>query len=407
MIRELLADRDTRRYFVGQTFSLFGDTSMWLAAGIWVKQLTGSDAAAGMTYFFFALPAVAAPLFGLLVDRVRRRRLLIGVNLAGALVVLSLLGVAGPEQLWLLYAVMVLYGCCECLVGAAQQALLATFVPTRLLADANATLRTIREGLRIVAPLAGAALFAWAGGAAIAVVDAITFLVAAWCLWRMRIVEPRPERTPGTRMAAELAAGFRFLTGKVDLRRLTIGAAVAMTVFGFTESAVYAVLERGLQKPPEFFGVLASVQGVGSVVGGVTAALLLRRRAEHEVVAAGLVASAIGVLCWTLPSLPAVLAGAAAGGLGLPWIVIGALTLLQRRAPNNLQGRVYTSFDVTTTVPQTASIALGASLITVLDHRVLLIAEAVVLLLSTALVLRIRTADRTRLDPEVSPCPTT
>lgn len=394
MIRDLLADRDTRLYFIGQTFSLFGDTSLWLATGIWVKQLTGSDAAAGMTYFFFALPAVAAPLFGLLVDRVRRRRLLIWVNLGGAVVVLSLLGVAGPGQLWLLYAVMVLYGCCECLVGAGQQALLATFVPTRLLADANATLRTIREGLRIVAPLAGAALFAWAGGAAIAVVDAITFLVAAWCLWRMRVDEPRPVRTLGTRMAAELAAGFRFLTDRIALRRLTIGAAVAMTVFGFTESAVYAVLERGLHRPPAFFGVLASVQGVGSVLGGVTAALLLRRRAEHEVVTAGLVATAIGVLCWTLPSLPVVLLGAAACGLGLPWIVIGALTLLQRRAPNALQGRVYTSFDVATTVPQTASIALGASLITVLDHRVLLIAEAVVLLLSAALVSRIRTADR-------------
>lgn len=393
MLRELLADRATRLYLIGQTFSLFGDTSLWLAAGIWVKQLTGSNAAAGMTYFFFAVPAVAAPAFGLLVDRVRRRRLLIVVNLAGAAVVLSLVGVAGPDQVWLLYVVMVCYGCCECLVGAGQQALLASIVPGRLLGDANALLRTIRESLRIIAPLAGAALFSWYGGGAIAVVDAVTFLLAALCLSRMRIVEPRPERT-ARRLTAELAAGVRFLYAHVDLWRLTIGAAIAMTVFGFTESAVYAVLEHGLNRPPEFFGVLASLQGVGSVAGGVTGALLLRRRGEHEVVAAGLVACAVGVTCWTVPQLAVVLVGAAACGIGLPWIVIGALTMLQRRAPNNLQGRVYASFEVATTVPQTLSIALGASLITVLDHRVLLGTEAVVLLLSAALVIRIRAADR-------------
>jgi MFS family permease len=394
MIRELLSDRDTRLYLIGQTFSLLGDTSLWLAAGIWVKELTGSNAAAGMTYFFFALPAVASPLFGLLVDRVRRRRLLIGVNLGGAAVVLSLLGVAGPGQLWLLYAVMVCYGCCECLVGAGQQALLASIVPARLLADANAALRTIREGLRIVAPLAGAALYGWLGGPAVAVADAATFLAAAWCLWRMRIAEPRPERVPGRRFTTELAAGMRFLSARVDLWRLTVGAAIGMTVFGFTESAVYAVLEHGLDRQPEFFGVLASVQGAGAVAGGVTAALLLRRRAEHEVVTAGLVATAVGVCCWTVPDLTVVLAGAVACGVGLPWIVIGALTMLARRAPNHLQGRVYSSFDVATTVPQTLSIALGALLITVVDHRVLLVVEAVVLLLSAALVHRVRAADR-------------
>jgi MFS family permease len=392
-VRELFRRREVRLYLTGQVFSLFGDTSLWLAAGIWVKQLTHSDAAAGMTYFFFALPALFAPAFGLLVDRVPRRRLLIMVNLFGAGIVLLLLAVSGPGQVWLIYAVMVLYGCCEILVGAGQQALLGSVVPGRLLADTNALLRTIRESMRIIAPLAGAAMFSLVGGGFVAVVDALTFLVAAWCVARMRVPElplPRSERS----LRTELVAGMRFLRVRGDLRRLTVAASIAMIVFGFTESAVYAVIDHGLHRPPPFFGVLATVQGIGSVIGGLSSAVLLRRRSEPWLVAFGLGACAFGASCYVLPNVGVVLVGAAAFGVGLPWIVVGAVTLLQRSAPDELQGRVYTAFDVATTVPQTISIALGAAMITILGYQVLLATETAVLLLSVALIARIRTAAR-------------
>jgi hypothetical protein len=68
-LRPLFADTRARRYLAGQSLSLLGDSSMWLACGIWVKSLTGSDSAAGLTFFFFTAPAVLAPMAGLLVDR--------------------------------------------------------------------------------------------------------------------------------------------------------------------------------------------------------------------------------------------------------------------------------------------------------------------------------------------------
>ena len=86
-MRRLLAVRDARVYLTGQVFSLFGDTALWLARGIWVKTLTGSNAAAGLVFFVANVPVLLTPLTGLLVDRVRRRPLLIAVNaLTGAAV---------------------------------------------------------------------------------------------------------------------------------------------------------------------------------------------------------------------------------------------------------------------------------------------------------------------------------
>ena len=113
----------------GQALSLFGDTAMWLALGIWAKELTGSSGAAGMVIFALALPQLGAPAAGMLVDRVRRRPLLIATNLATAAVVLPLLTVHDRGDLWLLYVVAAAYGASYTILGAGQTALLTASCP--------------------------------------------------------------------------------------------------------------------------------------------------------------------------------------------------------------------------------------------------------------------------------------
>jgi hypothetical protein len=54
-VRKLFSLRDARVYLIGQGFSLFGDTSLFLALGIWTKELTHSNADAGLTFFFGTL----------------------------------------------------------------------------------------------------------------------------------------------------------------------------------------------------------------------------------------------------------------------------------------------------------------------------------------------------------------
>ena len=158
---------------------MFGDTALWLALAIWAKKLTGSSAAAGMVMFCLAAPQLLAPLSGMVVDRVRRRPLLIAANLATAVAVLPLLLVNDRGDVWILYAVTAAYGVSFSVLGAGESALLATMLPADELADANGVMQTAREGLRLVAPLAGAALFTAAGGAAVVLLDVATFVVAA------------------------------------------------------------------------------------------------------------------------------------------------------------------------------------------------------------------------------------
>lgn len=196
-MRRLLAHRDIRIYLAGQAFSLFGDSTLWLAMGIWVKTLTGSNAQAGLVFLFFTAPSLLAPALGLLADRVRRLPLLLVVNTLTAAAVLALLAVDGPGRVWLIDVVMFAYGVSYGIVGPAQSALLTVMIPAELLPDANSALRTAQALMSLIGPLTGAALFVAVGPHAIAVIDAATFTFPVASLLLLRVREPAPSAAAG------------------------------------------------------------------------------------------------------------------------------------------------------------------------------------------------------------------
>ncbi|MGH3375060.1 MAG: MFS transporter, partial [Actinoallomurus sp.] len=278
-MRAVLRVPDFRLLLSGLAASMAGDALMMLVFGIWTKDLTGSSGAAGLVTLFIALPYLAAPLGGRLVDRFRRRPFLVVVNLASALSLLPLFAVRTPGDVWIIYTVAALYGLSSVSVTAALNGLLKDLLADELLATANGALRTVGEGLRLGGPLAGAALFAAFGGAAVATIDALTFLVAAVAIARMRLREEPPVRTGPYRLR-ELTAGLSHIRGEAAVRRMLTAASVAFLVVGLNESVFFAVVDHGLHRPPSFIGVLASAQGAGSIAGGLGAARLIGRVGE-------------------------------------------------------------------------------------------------------------------------------
>jgi MFS family permease len=367
-IRALMSSRDARVYLTGQSFSLFGDTSMFLALGIWTKELTHSNAAAGLTFFFGVLAALFAPFAGLLVDRVRRRPILITVNFVSALGILVLLFVHSSSGVWIIYLTMFLYGFAGNFIGAAQSAFLTVLLPPEQLGDANGFLRTVREGLRLIAPLAGAGLFVVVGGHWIAVLDSATFVIAGASVLALHVREERPTRVPA-HFLHELSGGFHHVFVTPILRRMLIALAVALSVVGFAETAIFAVASNELHRSASFIGVIMSVQGIGAIIGGPLSAPAMRRVGERWLSGIGLALVAIGAIFFEGGSLAMVLVGALVFGVALPPLLVGAFTLLQLRTPADLQGRAFSAFDLIASLPQTISIALGAALITVLGYR--------------------------------------
>jgi MFS family permease len=396
-MRALLRRRDVRLLLAGQSLSMFGDWAMIIVLGIWMKVLTHSNGAAGLVFFAFAVASLAAPLGGLVVDRMPKRPLMIATHLALAGIMCSLLLVHGRREIWLLYLVTVLYGLGGDVFGAARSAMLKAMLPDELLGEANGLLQSLRGGLRLIAPVAGAGIFALAGGSVVALVDAATFVVSAGTLLALRFAEP-PPAPKEHQFLHELSAGVAHVWRTDALRQLTIGLGLAMLVVGFSETLIFAITANGLHRSPAFIGVLEVFQGAGSVAGGLTAARLMRRLGDVRLTGLGLGLFAVGDAFFLVPHLAPVLAGTVLAGAGIVWAIVALATAYQRRSPLSVQGRVNAAANMLFSVPQTISIAVGAALITLVDYRVEVVAMAAVVLLAAGYLLT-----RRELEPAAVP----
>ncbi|WP_405066197.1 MFS transporter [Kribbella sp. NBC_01510] len=378
-MRKLFAQPGFPRLFGGLSTSMLGDSVMLLVLSMWVKTLTGSNALAGLTFFFMVLPALGAPLLGVWVDRLPRKSILVWGNFASAAAVLPLVFVRDENDVWLIWVVAFLYGVSFVVLPAAVNGLLKELLPEDLLVNANASLATIKEGYRLFGPLVGAAIFATAGGWLVAVVDAATFAVAGLLIATIKVTEaPAPVKST---FREDLLGGVRFLAGDRVLRHVVAGLAISILVIGFFESSIYALMDA-FDKPATFSGVFVTCQGVGAVIGGLTASWAVRRLGEIATCAVGLTALAVAtVVCAAAPTIALVLVGAGICGLGLPWTFVAFTTLMQRRSPGHLIGRVSTAVEVLISTPQAISLALGSLLVSLLSYRQIFAIIATVILL--------------------------
>ncbi|MGW3189234.1 MFS transporter [Streptomyces ardesiacus] len=395
-LARVLRDRNAGLYLTGVLVSGFGSSALGLAAGVWVKDLTGSDGLAALCLLALWAPTPAGPALGTVADRVRRKPLLIAANLVPAGLLLTLFAVDSPGTLWLLFAVLFAYGVAGVVQDAAESALVAAAVDPGLLGDFNGLRTTANEGMKLVAPLAGAGLCAAYGGASVAALDAVTFVLAAGLYAALRVREAPPRR-PAVNWRRQTAEGARYLWGHPGLRPLVLAGGVTMLCAGVGGATLYAVVDA-LDRSPAYAGVLYAVQGAGSVTVGILSGPALRRLGARRFGAAGIALFAVAVAVRAVPSEAVAWASGAAAGVGLPAVLIAALTAVQRETPGPLLGRVSATANSLVFAPNVLGLAVGAALVELTGLRLLLPAVGAVLLV-TALALARRPGGRPTPSP--------
>lgn len=404
-MRELLHHRDFRLLLAGQTLSMFGDWTLLLVFGIWAKSLTGSNAVAGLTVLAMAAPGLVGPFAGILVDRLPRRAVMVGLNVASAAAVCTLWLVDDRHDLWLLFAVAGFYGFSSTVFNAAMSGLVQAMLPIEQVGPANGMLATVRQALRLVGPIVGAGVFTAVGGHWVATLDATTFVLSSLALLLLRHREAAAKRTDAP-FWAELSAGLRHLWTTPLLRAAAWTTVLFSLAIGAVEPTVYALVD-GLHRPASFVGVLVSVQGGGAIVGGLVVSVAIRRVAEPRLVVAGLALVGLGVGLCTAPAVPAALAGFVLIGAGLPTLTVAVATLLQRSTPHAVMGRVAAGYDAIGTVPTTTSIAVGAVLVGIWPYQIILGVSAAGCALAALLMALLSRPPRSATHPRRSPAEST
>ncbi|GAB4213897.1 MAG: hypothetical protein OHK0022_51650 [Roseiflexaceae bacterium] len=368
----LWRNRNFNIFWLGQTLSVLGDAFALIALPLLVFQLTESVFQMGLITSVAGVSMLITGLFaGVIVDRVDRRRLMIGCDIGRALIFATIpLGwwLIGP-QLWLIYFVAIAGTALGMVFQVAYSSSIPNIVDADQLTDANSRLQiTYALGTAVGPFLAG--YFSGRFGPAAAIgVDAVSFAVSAISLLFIRlrpVVSDQPERGRGLSFD-EIVAGMRFVLTDPVLRSV----AVIFFLFTLVASGGYDLfiyyLKNDLGQNDTAVGVVFGVAALGGVLGGVLVPMLRRRFGFGACFIIGMVIECTAIaligLAATVP-LIALLAACMAFANTVKLIV--SMSLRQEITPAHLLGRVTSAFWILIRVPR----PIGAAVTTAIGAQV-------------------------------------
>ncbi len=206
-------------------------------------------------------------------------------------------------------------------------------------------------------------------------------MLAGVVIASLRVTEATPEPDTG-RFLRQMGDGLRHLVHDRILGHVLVGFGLTMLVLGYTEASIYALLDS-FGKPATFAGVLVTVMGVGAVAGGLLSPTIVRRIGEIGASTLALLLMAATVAGIALSSsIMLMLVLTVPMGAAIPLFVVAYMTLLQRRTPQRLMGRVSTAAEVVMATPQAISLAVGALLVSLIGWRSIFAIMATVMVAS-------------------------
>ena len=334
--------------FVGNIGAWMGTTAQgWLVLG-----LTDSAAALGVASAAGSAPVLFLSLLaGVLADRLDRRLIMVGAQVAGAIVAaaLALLTMTGVVAYWHVLVLAVLAGSATALAMPTFQAIVSTLVPAGAIGNAVALNSAQFNLSRILGPVVAGAAIA-AGGQALAFwLNALALGVVAVVLWRLPLASASASATRAeASMWSNLLDGLRYVRAdRMVLVLLVLAAVPGLLMLNYLPLLpVYArdILDIGAGG----LGVLTAAIGVGALVGAHGVAVLRPGGGSGRLVLVGLAVASVALITFALSTV-LVVSLVALAVLGAAQVAYYATTntLLQVIVPPRLRGRVMSLYILT------------------------------------------------------------
>jgi len=285
--RLLSGNRNFRRLWSAQVVSEIGDWFYTLAIYNLLLQLTGRAGSVALALVLQVLPMTfIGPTAGVVNDRLRRKRVMIASDIGRMLIVLCMLLIRSKENVWMVYPLLMAETLLVAFFEPARNAVIPNIVEREDVVVANTLSSTTWSVNLMVGATLGGVVAALLGRDAVFLLNALSFLISAALIWRMRFAEPHAEGTHRFELRelvdfSPILAGIRYVRAHARLRatvlvkfgNLIIGPGwVLFTVMGQNE---FAVRWRGMA--PErgaFLGMslLLGARGLGALLGPLLAA---------------------------------------------------------------------------------------------------------------------------------------
>jgi MFS family permease len=344
------AHREYRVLIAALAISIFG-SGMWAVAMVYqVIHLGGGPLELSLVAAAGSVGLVAFVLAGgIAADRIPQRRLIIAVEGANLAVIATISGLAmaGALQLWHVAAGAFVLGVGAAFFFPAYSAILPRILPAEDLLAANGMEGTMRPVLQQAAGPAVAGILVAALSPSYAVTGVAACHLLAFAVLNFlgrHALASAPGSRPGSRPSflQDLREGVSYTVKTPWLLWTLIWACISVLfLIGPIEVLLPFLVRDQLGGDSSMFGFLLAVMGVGAAAGSlVTASLRLPRRYLTVMMVSWGVGSlplaAVGLLhnFWAIAA--ALFVWGATGSVGM--VIWG--TLLQRRVPSHLLGRI-------------------------------------------------------------------
>ncbi|WP_035803049.1 MFS transporter [Kitasatospora mediocidica] len=225
--------------------------------------------------------------------------------------------------------------------SALASPLLVQIVPKAHLVEANGKMSATRSVADISGPALGGALLARIAAPSVVLVDALSFLLSAALLSRVRTEKVAQGATTGAPKAAKerLGAAANVRLARAMARQSGVRAMVAVAfVNGLTQPVLVLFLVRSVHMRPSLIGSLLAFGAVGGVAGGMLVGRAQKSLGSGRTVAVGAAASLLSLALLPFASAgPSAMAGLVllelAGSFGGTLLVATVFGGLQAAAP--------------------------------------------------------------------------
>ena len=335
-----LRHRNYRLFFFGQLVSVIGTWMQTVAQSFLVLGLTHSGTQLGLTTAARFLPILLfGPAGGLFADRRNKRRVLFATQSAAGLLAAVFAVLTGTHEirLWIVYLLAIALGFVNVFDNPARQAFISEMVPPEDLANA-VTLNSVAMNMARVFGAAIGGVLTAIGLTLCFALNAVSFLAVLLSLALMSTAALYPAR-PVKKKPGQIRAGLSYVRSEPALLVPLVMIAVVGTLAWEFQVSLPLMASHVFGGGAAAYGVMASVMGVGAVVGGLVSAAKVRPSGR------GLCLAAIGwgiaiLLAAAAPSLPLELAALLFVGYGSITFNSMAKTVLQLAATPEMRGRV-------------------------------------------------------------------
>ncbi|MFI5036387.1 MAG: MFS transporter [Acidimicrobiales bacterium] len=377
---DVFANRALRRIFLAFGGSLIGDGVFALSAIVFAYRHGGATAVGALAVVRYVAIASVAPFTSTLADQYDRRLVMVGSDVVRLALVSAAAVLAGVHaSKWFIFALVVLVG----IAGTAFRPAQASILPLLArredeIGGANVVSSTIESVGFFAGPALAGFLLAYANVPIAFAFDALTFVWSA--LFVISVRPPtREERSPelaaspSTTFApaepkaqsflVRAAQGFRFILGDRDVRTLVVLYVLQCVVAGASAVFTVAIALRMLHIGSSGLGLMESTLGIGGLIGGFIALMLVERaRLATDFGLGVMVWAAPLILIAALPSVAAALVAMGLIGVANSVVDVNAITVLQHLVPNEKLGRVLGALEA----GEVGGMALGSLAMTVL-----------------------------------------